>query len=115
MKDPNSILEHLQAAWRSKDITRLACLATIVRGSTEDPQARQTACMALAIAGVLERASEEAGDHLAAALDGSSESDREKLLAIIGDAIEHHPTSASELARLIDAIGDFGKGLERWT
>ena len=115
MEVEGSILDYLQAAWRSKDITRLASLAMIVQGCTTDASVRRTATVALAIARVLEHAGEEPETLTAAALDGSTESDRQKLLAIVGDAIEHHPTSASELARLIHTIGDFGKGLEMGT
>jgi hypothetical protein len=45
------------------------------------------------------------------ALEGSSESDRKELVAIIGDAIQHHPASAPELARLIYPISDTGRNL----
>jgi hypothetical protein len=70
----------------------------------------RTATVVLAIARVLEQKAEEPQALIAAALDGTTESDREKLLAVVTDAIEHHPTSAAELARLVHAIGDFGNG-----
>lgn len=103
-KEPSKILEHLQAAWRSKDIARLACLATILQGCAEDAQVKRTATMALAIARTLERVAEEPARLLAAALEGSSEVDRQKLSAMVGDAIQHHPDRAADLAWLIQEI-----------
>jgi tetratricopeptide (TPR) repeat protein len=113
MEESDSIREHLQAAWRSKDISRLASLAAIVQGCTENAQLRRTATVALAIARILERAGEVPEEALiASAVEGSSKPDRNELVAIVGDAIEHHPASASELAWLIHAILDSGSNLD---
>ena len=101
--------DHLRAAWRSADVTRLASLATIVQGCTEDAQTKRVSTLAVAIARTLEHADERPETLIVSALEGSSESDREKLVAIVGDAIQHHPASASELARLISAISDIGR------
>jgi hypothetical protein len=111
-RESELIHDHLRAAWRSADITRLASLATIVQGCTEDARTKRVSTLALAIARTLEHIDERPGSLIASALEGSSESDRKELVAIVGDAIQHHPASASELARLIEAISDIGKNFK---
>ena len=110
-KDPGSMTDHLRAAWRSKDATRLASLATIVQGWTKDSEVWRTATAALAVARVLEQVAEEPDRLIAAALDGSANSEREKMLAVIGDAIQYHPSSAPELARLLQQVANPEAGL----
>ncbi len=106
MKDPSATLDHLQAAWRSSDISRLAAIAAIMRECADEPELKRTAAAALAIARVLEGRGKEIDVLMTAALDGSTASDRDKLLAIVAEAITHHPTSAAELARLISTIAN---------
>jgi hypothetical protein len=103
-KDFDSIHDHLRAAWRSTDVSRLAALATIVWGCTENIDLRRVSSLALAIARTLEHTNESLESFLVSALDGSSTSDRQQLAAIVGDAIQHHPASAAELACLISEI-----------
>jgi tetratricopeptide (TPR) repeat protein len=64
-EESESIHAHLQAAWRSQDISRLASLATIVQGCTEDDRTRRISTLVLAIARVLEHAPEQAGTLIA--------------------------------------------------
>jgi hypothetical protein len=110
-REPDSMHAQLRAAWRSADITRLASMATIVQGRTEDAWTKRVSTLALAIARTLDHTDERPDSLIALALEGSSESDRKELVAIIGDAIQHHPASAPELARLIYAISDTGRNL----
>jgi hypothetical protein len=108
-RESDSIHDHLMAAWRSADITRLASLATIVRGCTEDARMKRVSTLALAIARTLEHTDERPESLIASALEGSSKSDLTELVAIIGDAIQHHPASAFKLASLIQEISDIGR------
>jgi tetratricopeptide (TPR) repeat protein len=110
-REPVLMHAQLRAAWRSTDITRLASLATIVQGCTEDAWTKRVSTLVLAIARTLEHTDERPDSSIALALEGSSESDRKELAAIIGDAIQYHPASAFELARLIYTISDTGRNL----
>ena len=102
--DPLSTFDHLKAALRSTDITRLAALATIMRERADEPDLKLRATAALVIARLVEGRKEETDALIATVLNGSTASDRDKLLAILGEAIANHPTAASELARLIGMI-----------
>ena len=110
-REPGSMHAQLRAAWRSADITRLASLATIVQGCAEDAWTKRLSTLVLAIARTLEHTEERPDSLIASTLEGSSESDRKELVVIIGDAIQYHPASAPELARLIYTISDTGRNL----
>jgi tetratricopeptide (TPR) repeat protein len=105
-RDANSTFDHLQAAWRSTDITRLASIASIMREKTDDPDLKRSATVALAVARQLEGRTEDTDPLIETALEESTALDIEKMSAIIGDAITHHPTAAAELASLISKIAD---------
>ena len=108
-EESGSMHDQLRAAWRAADISRLASLATIVQACTEDGWTRRVSTLALAIARTLEHSDEPPESLIAPALEGSSESDRKELVAIVGDAIQHRPALASEFVRLISAINDVGR------
>ena len=65
--------------------------------------------MALAIARTLEHTGERPQPLIASALEGSSESDREKLVAIAGDAVHAIRLPLPNLLSLISAISDIGR------
>jgi hypothetical protein len=103
MKEPASVFRELQPAWRSKDIARLASLATIAR-ATGDAAVRRKAMAVLATVRVLEQRSEESEALMSEALQGSTDVDRLELAAIAGDAIANYPAAAAELARLVQRL-----------
>ena len=102
--NPSASLELLRPAWRSQDVTRLAALAGIVRGCSQDSAVIRKSTVALAIARVLEKRDAAAEAFMAEAGKEATDEDREQLIGMIGDAIPHHPSSAGVLAKLIQML-----------
>jgi len=102
--DPASGLSLLEAAWASKDATRLAALAGIVRGVSEDQSLVRKSTTALAIARVLENRNETATALAMEAAQDATPEQRQDLIEILSDAIKHHPKFAGALANLIQLI-----------
>ncbi len=99
LADPAAGVELLTAAWRANDVPRLAALARLVWARTEGAP-RRRAALAWAVADALEP-SAAAQPAWAEELAGLSPAERPELMAVVTDAMAHHPAAAGALAGLV--------------
>ena len=105
-RKPASMVDHLESAVRSTDVTRLAALATIVVNSSDDARTTQRAAVALAIARAIQKEPQQVEEIIRTTFEENRADERQTLTTLVADAIAHHPESAVELASIIRLVGD---------
>ena len=103
-KDPCAGFKFLQPAWRSKDVSRLAALASLIRGLDNDDSYKIKSTTALAVARVLQNREADAKRLMMEAMKEAGADDVKGMTEILGDALAHHPSFAPSFAALIQMM-----------
>jgi tetratricopeptide (TPR) repeat protein len=103
-KDPCAGFKFLEPAWRSKDVSRLAALAGLIRGFSKDDSYTRRSTTALAVARVLQNREADAKRLMLEATKEAGADDVRGMIEILGDALAHHQSFAPSFAALIQMM-----------
>jgi hypothetical protein len=95
--DPGKFLDHLRAAVRSTDASRLAALSTIVLHTARGAAVRVVAAAAFDVACVLDKSGIDRASALVTTVAGAASDDIARAVQLVDDAVAHHPGAAAEL------------------